>query len=868
MLSQIGLAVLFVVSASQFKPETMSPEFQGADAELNAVYKEMMAAIPEEARERLKAAQLAWIPYRDLASELEADLAAGSGNGPAAFDASMTYLTRKQVQWLQLVYSGDWEGTVIGGHSARAENWVSDLDGCEKSLCSTYDKVAQGRDSDTQLKLKAFQGAWLFYRRRMNDLQEACCKEPERALTYADALRALLVDDQRNHLKALLVTWDLEAIRRGLKDSQSLSDERRDIFGALVRRGKAAVPLLVELIKGDSVELQAKAIETLADIGVDAADALPVLRQVLARELAGEFAADEVPAALGQMGSVGLPVLLESLRSHKGGDVRRIAQGFKGLGPMAVPVLMKEYETADAKLQSRIASTMGFIGPAARDAVPMLISSLKKADISLQTAIAKSLARIGEPADAIRAALMQLLREQGVYADTEVINALAQLRPVTGDVITALKETALLQEPAGRCAATALCQMKSDEGTAALVELAANSDAHVRARIVALLGRLAPEHVSAAEALSVALSDPDEHVREEAAKALGETPEAVLARQLKMIEDPEFSFVKAGNAEWKYTGIKAIESLHALLKSDDPEIRAKAALVGSAIERWDGAGIPELVAKLSSADRDEVISAIRGLAAMGAQARQAVKPLQAFLNHDDEALAEEAKHALERMGPEVEGVDYRLEMKPAGASDVNLYDWMLHIDGQVFRLAPLEYRDGFTSDSRYGFDVHSVEMRWVAPGRFLEVFWETCPQGSGLYIAYSTLLLEKTESGWREIFRHSGDGYANGGPGIGREKKNVFVYDAKTGTLSLRRTVWVESKNDMIEIVEWPCELVEGGLKCLTGKQYLEDVERLRKLNPDWETSGAFSSRLVLKDDVPAFKPCTDDRFQGGDPTG
>jgi len=887
MLSQVGLAVLFVVSATQFKPETMSPGFQEADAELNAVYKEMMAVIPEEARERLKAAQLAWLPYRDLASELEADFGARGGRAQEAFDASMTYLTRKQVQWLRLVYTGDWVAIQEYGWPTTVEQYASWLVEADKSLNRAYEEVVRMLGDNPQSKVKALQLKWLPYRDRMREFQEVCCKEPGRRQVYADALTTKLTIDQKIRLEAVLVPWNLDGILEALRGSESSPGKAGVVFGALGMRGKPAVPLLVALIKGDNRSYQESAVHTLAGMGMDAADAAPVLRQVLVGEIGGGAGVYGARRALGRMGNVGLPILMEILREREPNNSMIIAEGFRELGALAAPALMKDYETASPAYRINIARALHFVGPAARDAVPMLLASLEGADDALRAEIAFALGGIGEPVEVVGPALIELLVEPGVQKGEKTPRnsaawALAQIRPITADAIAALKQTVLLQEYAARTAASSLALMDSEEAVLALVELADNPDVNVRLRVMEPLGRAAAKHPPAAAALADALNDPDDNVRGVAARALGETGESSIAPQLEALKDPEFSFVKAAGARPGFgaLGVKALEPLRALLKSDDPEIRAKAALMGSAIQDWDSAGVPELIAKLSSADTREVKIAIDALGDLGARAHQAAKPLQALLGRED--TAEAAKGALERIGAETEGIDYRLEVKEAGPGrDKYLrYQWTLLIDAATFSLAPIDAEQKSRWPDRYGVEADSLKVRWVTPGRFLEVFWTTCSQGSGRYLAYSTLLLEMGESGWREVFRHTGEGYSRGGGDDASEVEHTFRYDAATETLFLHEKARRVGEDNEARITEWPCVLSEGELKCQTGKEYVEfpkpvtleelkkgplDIEKLKRLNPGWDPAAPFSGRLVVADDVPPFEPYTGVLFSIGD---
>ncbi len=70
-------------------------------------------------------------------------------------------------------------------------------------------------------------------------------------------------------------------------------DVRQSAQAALPKLGKTAVPHLIEAMKSDKAALRISAIQTLGEIGADAAAAIPELKAVLlrAKDDAGQFAA-------------------------------------------------------------------------------------------------------------------------------------------------------------------------------------------------------------------------------------------------------------------------------------------------------------------------------------------------------------------------------------------------------------------------------------------------------------------------------------------------------------------------------------------------------------------------------------------------
>lgn len=84
-------------------------DFQAADKALNAAYAKALKALPDdEAREKLKTAQRAWLAYRDAEAECEADFVRGGTMAPLERACSLKALTEdrtKEIQALVKSYS-------------------------------------------------------------------------------------------------------------------------------------------------------------------------------------------------------------------------------------------------------------------------------------------------------------------------------------------------------------------------------------------------------------------------------------------------------------------------------------------------------------------------------------------------------------------------------------------------------------------------------------------------------------------------------------------------------------------------------------------------------------------------------------------
>ncbi|MES2569949.1 MAG: lysozyme inhibitor LprI family protein [Verrucomicrobiota bacterium] len=82
--------------------EQARKNFEKVDARLNSVYKKLIATLDSESQVKLKAAQRAWIAFRDAEAEFKADLAARGGSmAPMIHSATAADLTEKRLRQLE-----------------------------------------------------------------------------------------------------------------------------------------------------------------------------------------------------------------------------------------------------------------------------------------------------------------------------------------------------------------------------------------------------------------------------------------------------------------------------------------------------------------------------------------------------------------------------------------------------------------------------------------------------------------------------------------------------------------------------------------------------------------------------------------------
>jgi uncharacterized protein YecT (DUF1311 family) len=76
-------------------------EFDKADQELNRVYKQLMARLEGEHKNKLKTAELAWIKYRDLNCECESFINEGGSIYPLVYNSCLTNMTNNRIKELK-----------------------------------------------------------------------------------------------------------------------------------------------------------------------------------------------------------------------------------------------------------------------------------------------------------------------------------------------------------------------------------------------------------------------------------------------------------------------------------------------------------------------------------------------------------------------------------------------------------------------------------------------------------------------------------------------------------------------------------------------------------------------------------------------
>jgi HEAT repeat protein len=289
-------------------------------------------------------------------------------------------------------------------------------------------------------------------------------------------------------------------------------------------QNKAAIPMLVEALKHKSAKVRKQAAECLGDLGPGAKSAIAALVQAISdSDPTVSWAAIDALGQIGPGAESAVPALVEALK--------------------------------DASTRGAAVDALGQIGRKAQAASPALEKVLKGEDVSVRWAAASALVRIGGPG--VKTGVQYLLetatrvRERNWTDATHIFiaptgrQALPQLidavrNPTLRDFATEMAGEAsvyLTKDPLAdvkvflqdedasvRCVAAWVLHcaraVEVKDVIAIQRETLKATDPWARRQAARFLGRLGPYGKDAAPALSAALEDKDEGVREAAAAAL------------------------------------------------------------------------------------------------------------------------------------------------------------------------------------------------------------------------------------------------------------------------------------------------------------------------------------------------------------
>lgn len=213
----------------------------------------------------------------------------------------------------------------------------------------------------------------------------------------------------------------LPLLRRFINNGDE--DLQLKAFEIIRRIGPPAIPLLVELLRHQEVDIRRLAADGLIDLAPDTESIQPALRLAL-RDVDSMVVADAARAlgALRSRASPSVPALTKAL-SHGEPHVRiYTAEALASIGPKAGPAtndLAKALGDPIPGVRWAAGEALGSIGPDAQSAVPQLIKALKDEFLYVRICAAGALGRIGPKAQIAREALTAAAKDPALRSEAE-----------------------------------------------------------------------------------------------------------------------------------------------------------------------------------------------------------------------------------------------------------------------------------------------------------------------------------------------------------------------------------------------------------------------------------------------------------------
>jgi uncharacterized protein (TIGR02996 family) len=356
-------------------------------------------------------------------------------------------------------------------------------------------------------------------------------------------------------------------------------------LGAMAREAvRPVLPELLALVARGGEQTLGPAALALRAGGPGAAPALPALIQMLPAEASGYTNNDEladgaagVIAAIGPKAIDAVPRLVNLLVCRSSAVAALVA-----IGPAAVPVILDESERL---ARSQLPAVATALEELASDQVPLLRHALANADDATRYLAALALAQ-HDPEAAMPVLVEALAAQPGndstfdtAYAEA-IRDATAFVRPPTGALQRILPE---LSDPARGVIVSALERL-GEAGGAMTILRRRLSDRTIRRRLAAVSTlrclREVPEEAIAA--VLPLLGDKNQNVRQETRALViqlagGQRGHLVEPALLKTADsDDTASVLWAMDGLHKRNSTEAREALRGLLKSKQPQVRAKA----------------------------------------------------------------------------------------------------------------------------------------------------------------------------------------------------------------------------------------------------------------------------------------------------
>ncbi len=420
---------------------------------------------------------------------------------------------------------------------------------------------------------------------------------------------------------------------KALKDKDSVVVKRA--VHALANRGKDIVPAMIQALKDDRTEFYALLV--LHEIGPDAKDAVPAIRDVL-HEANEPYQRQEAAMTLGMIGPG---------------------------AAAAVPELITLLDDPESGVQHAAVFALGMIGPSAAPAAKSIRAHLDRDDPFFWVAGAWALAKIFPENENIKKTtarfIAQMLTDPDHHVRRMAAQALLDLRPGEQITLPALEAALGSNDPA--VVNDTLIALNGLGEDALPVLIKALDYPGARANVAEVIQQLGPTAASVAPALVKAYNDePNVDTRTNLLFALAEVgPQGkeVIDLAVEGCNDDDEGIRYASFYILGQIGPDAMRGKDALKSHLDDEDQYYAATAAWALARIDeddpeviAKGIPLFITALKNPRPFVRHEAADSLAELGPLAKSALPALKQVAKDDDPSVAEAAKEAIKKISAE------------------------------------------------------------------------------------------------------------------------------------------------------------------------------------------------------------------------
>jgi HEAT repeat protein len=397
-------------------------------------------------------------------------------------------------------------------------------------------------------------------------------------------------------------------LRRHFQDAGLKWEETTDPIGD----GNLDLRSLVKQLSNPNVDSRLKAVQQLAEMGLEARTAVPALMPLLKDK--DDQVRKATAAALDLIGlpaKEDVPALLAALRDEHP-DVRTYAARTLArpeivLGAQALPALSGSLGDSNPAIRKNVVAALGNLGPENKEAVlPLLLAALRDEDKSVARTVQETLIGLGGPAPSEIPVYVKALKDSHADVRSFASAALATLgiacRDVKPDLVAALKD----------------------------------KDPRVRANAVVALGNLGRDARLALPEMVAVLQDPEATVRRQAINALarmGKSP-VVVKGIVGALQDSDAEVCRAACAYLLKTDALTAEDIGQIrgaLKSEQPIVRGFAARSLAKLGTEAKEAVPDLIRAARDKDLAVRLESVRALGLIGADAKAVVPVLAEIL---------------------------------------------------------------------------------------------------------------------------------------------------------------------------------------------------------------------------------------------